>query len=143
MVSSLLKKQRRIFDSSSSPSHPVSAPAILSDTEPAVQLAQKSGIVKFFDGRTGTGFIIPADGSGDVFFHRRAVVGKRLRPGDAVRYEEDVEGNKPRAAKVTGMTGVSHEFISLIRNATRRNAKRNAKATPSSRPARPLNLHDF
>jgi cold shock CspA family protein len=68
----------------------------------------KSGTVKFFNDKKGFGFIIPMDGSEDVFVHRTDVVGNELLQEDKVQYEEtfDQQKNKTRATKVTGGTGV-------------------------------------
>jgi len=45
-----------------------------------------SGTVKFFNRRKGFGFIIPDDGSKDVFVHYTASA-RELNEGDKVTYE--------------------------------------------------------
>ncbi|RKX69725.1 cold-shock protein [candidate division WOR-3 bacterium] len=48
------------------------------------------GVVKWFDGRKGFGFITKEDGSGDVFVHYSDVLGdgyRTLREGDRVKFE--------------------------------------------------------
>jgi len=56
------------------------------------------GVVKWFDGRMGYGFVIDAEGR-DVFLHRRILrqAGRRkLEPGEIVEYEIETTpwGNK-------------------------------------------------
>ena len=50
-----------------------------------------TGKVKWFDGKKGYGFIVPADGSGDVFVHYSALKAdggfKTLEEGMNVEYE--------------------------------------------------------
>jgi CspA family cold shock protein len=50
-----------------------------------------TGIVKWFDGKKGFGFITPADGSADVFVHFSAIKSdnefKTLKEGMTVEYE--------------------------------------------------------
>jgi CspA family cold shock protein len=51
----------------------------------------KSGVVKFFNEEKGFGFIVPQDGTADVFVHISGVVGQ-IREGDSVEF--DVENGK-------------------------------------------------
>lgn len=51
----------------------------------------KSGVVKFFNEEKGFGFIVPQDGTADVFVHISGVVGQ-IREGDAVEF--NVENGK-------------------------------------------------
>ncbi|TMI88504.1 MAG: cold shock domain-containing protein [Bacillati bacterium ANGP1] len=58
------------------------------------------GVVKWFDGRMGYGFVVDAQGR-DVFLHRRVLrrAGRRrLDPGEIVEYEAEVT---PRGIKIT------------------------------------------
>ena len=62
------------------------------------------GTIKTITDR-GFGFIRPADGGEDVFFHRSALNGvtfEQLRQGDRVSYtpEADPRGKGPRASDV-------------------------------------------
>lgn len=51
----------------------------------------KEGIVKFFNSEKGFGFIVPSDGTEDVFVHKSGVNG-RINEGDKVSF--DVEKGK-------------------------------------------------
>ena len=62
----------------------------------------KSGVVKFFNEEKGFGFIVPEDGSADVFVHISGVVGQ-IREKDTVEY--DVENGKK------GLTAVNVKVI--------------------------------
>ena len=59
------------------------------------------GVVKFFDGAKGFGFIVPDDGGADIFVHSTDTNRVELRQGDKVQFEV-VPGRygKPRAANV-------------------------------------------
>ncbi|MCO5247969.1 MAG: cold shock domain-containing protein [Chitinophagales bacterium] len=52
----------------------------------------KEGKVKFFNETKGFGFIIPNDGSKEIFVHTSGLVDK-VREGDEVTYEE-AQGKK-------------------------------------------------
>ena len=52
-----------------------------------------TGIVKWFNGQKGFGFIAPEGGGKDLFCHINEVEGGQLQEGDAVEYEE-TEGRK-------------------------------------------------
>jgi CspA family cold shock protein len=62
----------------------------------------KSGVVKFFNEEKGFGFIVPEDGTADVFVHISGVVGQ-IRENDAVEY--DVENGKK------GLTAVNVKVV--------------------------------
>jgi cold shock protein len=54
--------------------------------------------VKFFNVDRGFGFLVPADGSGDVFFSIKSVVqNTKLSPGDKVLFEPGVAPRSPPA----------------------------------------------
>ncbi|HNY05112.1 MAG: cold-shock protein [Bacteroidales bacterium] len=64
----------------------------------------KEGTVKFFNSEKGFGFIIPTDGTEDIFVHRTGLKeGVRLTEGDKVNYDE-AQGKK-------GMNAVNVEKI--------------------------------
>ncbi len=52
---------------------------------------QKEGTVKFFNETKGFGFIVPADGTEDVFVHSTGLI-DQVRENDKVQY--DVERGK-------------------------------------------------
>ena len=64
-----------------------------------------NGTVKWFNGRKGYGFIVPDDGTDDIFVHYSAIIAdedtyRTLNEGDKVEYEV-VEGEKgPQASNV-------------------------------------------
>ena len=64
-----------------------------------------NGTVKWFNGRKGYGFVVPDDGSDDIFVHYSAIEAdsdtyRTLNEGDKVEYEV-VEGDKgPQASNV-------------------------------------------
>lgn len=69
----------------------------------------QKGVVKWFDTMKGFGFIMPDDGSTDVFVHQTAIQTEGFRSladGEAVEYvvEEDSNGRK-KAVQVTGPGG--------------------------------------
>lgn len=54
----------------------------------------------------GFGFILPDDGSADLFFHMSAIEGttfEQLREGNKVTYESSMGPKGPKAEKVTLM----------------------------------------
>lgn len=64
-------------------------------------MSQKStGVVKFFNPQKGFGFIVPDDGSKDIFVHMSNILGKdqSLNEGDRVTYTRD-QGRKGPEAK--------------------------------------------
>lgn len=68
---------------------------------------RKTGVVKWFNTEKGYGFIVPDEGSADVFVHQTAinVEGFRsLADGEPVEYmvEQDERTGKAKAADVTG-----------------------------------------
>eukprot|EP00540_Astrosyne_radiata_P002238 CAMPEP_0116824452 /NCGR_PEP_ID=MMETSP0418-20121206/1405_1 /TAXON_ID=1158023 /ORGANISM="Astrosyne radiata, Strain 13vi08-1A" /LENGTH=115 /DNA_ID=CAMNT_0004452825 /DNA_START=143 /DNA_END=490 /DNA_ORIENTATION=+ len=69
-----------------------------------------TGVVKWFDPKKGIGFLIPDDGSADVFVHYSAIYSsggfKSLADGEPVEFdmvEDDV--GRMRAGYVTGPDG--------------------------------------
>jgi len=65
------------------------------------------GVVKFYHGAKGFGFIGQGDGAPDMFVHRNSVAGGPLQEGDRVRYEvgADERTGKQCAVNVVGGTG--------------------------------------
>jgi cold shock CspA family protein len=79
--------------------------ALLNLTEGKVQ-----GNCKWFDAMKGYGFIIPDDGSDDIFCHHTAIHAdgfRSLEEGEVVEFNvsTDERTGKPRAENVTGMDG--------------------------------------
>jgi len=65
-------------------------------------LTPRWGVVKWFDGRKGFGFITMSDGS-DIFVRRRnAMGGGRLRKGQLVSFRIKESKSGPQAVKVRG-----------------------------------------
>ena len=56
-----------------------------------------TGVVKFFNNAKGFGFIVPDDGSKDVFVHKNDIV-DQITEGDKVNYEVE-ESDKGLNAK--------------------------------------------
>ena len=68
--------------------------------------ARFSGTIKWFNRRKGTGFIAPAAGGADVFFHQKntlhvTMTMLSLDEGDAVEYELGWHKETPTALRVT------------------------------------------
>ena len=59
-----------------------------------------TGKVKFFNAQKGFGFIIPDDGSKDLFVHKSAVTGD-INEGDEVEFEVQPTQKGPSAINVT------------------------------------------
>mmetsp|Transcript_12553 Transcript_12553/g.35636 ORF Transcript_12553/g.35636 Transcript_12553/m.35636 type:complete len:147 (-) Transcript_12553:297-737(-) len=79
-----------------------------------------SGTVKWFDVKKGFGFIVPDDGSDDVFVHQTAVHAEGFRSlseGEPVEFTtmEDPTNGKIKAQNVTGPMGA------FVQGAPRRN----------------------
>eukprot|EP00560_Eucampia_antarctica_P006775 CAMPEP_0197830170 /NCGR_PEP_ID=MMETSP1437-20131217/6775_1 /TAXON_ID=49252 ORGANISM="Eucampia antarctica, Strain CCMP1452" /NCGR_SAMPLE_ID=MMETSP1437 /ASSEMBLY_ACC=CAM_ASM_001096 /LENGTH=134 /DNA_ID=CAMNT_0043432381 /DNA_START=71 /DNA_END=475 /DNA_ORIENTATION=- len=71
-----------------------------------------SGSVKWFDATKGFGFIVPSDGSGDVFVHHSAVYKdgfRSLKEGEEVEFNIVQDGDRRRAEDVTGPGGAEVE----------------------------------
>lgn len=79
-----------------------------------------SGTVKWFDVKKGFGFIIPDDGTDDVFVHQTAIHAEGFRSlaeGEPVEFTtmEDPSNGKIKAQNVTGPMGA------YVQGAPRRN----------------------
>ncbi|GMH47925.1 hypothetical protein TrRE_jg12630 [Triparma retinervis] len=76
---------------------------------PLMSEDMKTGTVKWFNSQKGFGFIIPTDGSSDVFVHQTSIVAdgfRSLADGEEVEFKviEDNDG-KTKAVDVTGPGG--------------------------------------
>jgi len=72
--------------------------------------ASKTGVVKWFSTEKGFGFIIPDDGSPDVFVHQTAIKAdgfRSLADGENVEFDTEIDPNtgKTKASIVTGPGG--------------------------------------
>jgi len=69
----------------------------------------QKGAVKWFDTMKGFGFIVPDDGSTDVFVHQTAIQTEGFRSladGEAVEYVVEIDTNgRRKAVQVTGPEG--------------------------------------
>lgn len=67
------------------------------------------GTVKWFDSTKGFGFVVPDDGTPDVFVHQTSIKAEGFRSlaeGEAVEYQLEVDGNgRSKAIHVTGPDG--------------------------------------
>ncbi|CAL6396000.1 unnamed protein product [Bathycoccus prasinos] len=72
-------------------------------------MSKKTGVVKWFNASKGFGFIIPDDGSEEIFVHQshlKAEGFRSLRESEKVEYDVDAtEGEKTKAINVTGPDG--------------------------------------
>ena len=62
------------------------------------------GTVKWFNNAKGFGFVVPADGNGDVFVHYSAIEMsgyKTLKPGQVVDYVAEMTENGLHAVTIT------------------------------------------
>ncbi|KAL3774541.1 hypothetical protein ACHAWO_003992 [Cyclotella atomus] len=96
----------------------LSLAAVASGFTPAQQFGQRStalyaevmtGSVKWFDTAKGFGFIVPDDGSNDVFVHQTAIKAEGFRSlaeGESVEFKISTDANgKSKAVDVTGPDG--------------------------------------
>lgn len=70
----------------------------------------KTGVVKWFNTEKGFGFLIPDDGSGDVFVHQTAIKKdgfRSLADGEPVEFQTETDSGtgKIKAVQVTGPSG--------------------------------------
>lgn len=69
----------------------------------------QKGKIKWFDETKGYGFIVPGDGSADVFFHKNSIksdtaaLNKDTAPNTNVLYDVETlkKGKKPEAVNIT------------------------------------------
>ena len=71
---------------------------------------RRTGTVKWFNTEKGFGFIVPDDGTGDVFVHQTAIQMEGFRSladGESVEFETETDPNsgKTKASVVTGPGG--------------------------------------
>ena len=50
-------------------------------------MAKQTGTVKFFNNEKGFGFIVPNDGSKDIFVHKNSIESGHLTDGSEVEYD--------------------------------------------------------
>jgi cold shock protein len=60
----------------------------------------KRGRVKFWKADRGYGFIIPEDGSPELFFHYATVIGREPEKDDRVLYLAGARNGRPQAVEV-------------------------------------------
>jgi cellular nucleic acid-binding protein/protein lin-28 len=74
-------------------------------------MSKKTGVVKWFNASKGFGFIIPDDGSEEIFVHQshlKAEGFRSLRESEKVEFDvDDTEGEKTKAINVTGPGGAN------------------------------------
>ena len=78
----------------------------------------QTGVVKFFNGERGYGFIKPDDGARDVFVHITAVEQagmKSLTEGQRISFdvEPDKKGKGPKAVNVTAIRSALNFIVSM------------------------------
>uniref|UniRef100_A0A7S1UZE3 CSD domain-containing protein n=1 Tax=Grammatophora oceanica TaxID=210454 RepID=A0A7S1UZE3_9STRA len=67
---------------------------------------KKTGIVKWFNSMKGFGFILPDDGSEDVFVHQTAIIAEGFRSlADGEKVEFDTETDDTGRLRATSVTG--------------------------------------
>mmetsp|Transcript_14584 Transcript_14584/g.17253 ORF Transcript_14584/g.17253 Transcript_14584/m.17253 type:complete len:127 (-) Transcript_14584:199-579(-) len=81
--------------------------SVLRMSEEEAGVAAKTGTVKWFSTEKGFGFIVPDDGSPDVFVHQTAIKAEGFRSladGESVEFdtETDPSSGKTKATIVTG-----------------------------------------
>lgn len=90
------------------PAQTVNRPTKLFMSDDAPEGLQK-GTVKWFDNTKGFGFIVPEDGSSDIFVHQTAIQTEGFRSladGESVEYEVEVDASgRRKATSVTGPEG--------------------------------------
>ena len=79
-----------------------------------------TGIVKWFNGRKGYGFIEPEDGGNDVFVHVTALKDsgiKFLNEGDKVSYELTENRGRMAAGNLTldGESSIDSQMLMMIK----------------------------
>jgi CspA family cold shock protein len=69
---------------------------------PFIQLTMQQGTVRFFNETKGFGFIVPSDGSSEIFVHSSGLIDP-VRENDMVSY--DVENGKKGLSAVNVKVG--------------------------------------